>query len=477
MSDFLDLRTLPDGSTIETPICIIGGGAAGITLAMRLAELGIDCTLLESGGMEFATETQSLYQGRADPADYDLSVTRLRYFGGSTNHWEGWCRPLLPIELGPRPWLSSDGWPITRQDLAPFEPAAHSLLRIGDNDYDIDALLPESASSAAHAASSASITPCVFHKGDPVRFREAYAPVLAASPRIRTILHTNAVAPTCDRDGTPISLLVRSLTGVSATIRAERFILACGGIENTRLLLHWSSLGLPPLSPLLGAHFTDHPWLRAAAYIYPRSDWWRSFREHHNHREGRLALAMHLSEAEQRSAKLPGCSAFLIGADAGEPGVRPEDTPLKLLTVAEPHPEGPGRITLSADADPLGVPRIQLSWPRREQDQRTMLHCCRRIGETLTSAGLARVRAVEALDFQTYSGKMCIGSHHVGGARMGPDAARGVVDADCRVHGVPNLYVAGSAVFPTAGFANPTLTIVTLALRLAAHLAALPRPR
>lgn len=91
----VDIRSVPNNSTISCDLCIIGGGAAGITLALEFINYGIDVVLLESGGLELEGKTQSLYQGEdVGPPYFDVESARLRYFGGTTNHWGGWCRPL-----------------------------------------------------------------------------------------------------------------------------------------------------------------------------------------------------------------------------------------------------------------------------------------------------------------------------------------------------------------------------------------------
>src|SRR5580693_7797965 len=95
-----DARQLSAGTTIETDVCIIGAGAAGITLAYALRDAGFRVLLLESGGFEFEEATQALYAGEnLGPTNEEVDISRLRFFGGSTNHWAGWCRPLEPEDF------------------------------------------------------------------------------------------------------------------------------------------------------------------------------------------------------------------------------------------------------------------------------------------------------------------------------------------------------------------------------------------
>src|SRR5262245_7244161 len=126
---FVDFRTLPEGSRVESDICIIGAGAAGITIAREFIGSGQQVCLLESGGFEFEAETQAMYEGEnVGLPYYDLDACRLRYFGGTTNHWNGWCRPLGQIDFEARPHVPYSGWPITRTDLDPFYERAHEIV-------------------------------------------------------------------------------------------------------------------------------------------------------------------------------------------------------------------------------------------------------------------------------------------------------------------------------------------------------------
>ncbi len=127
---FVDGRQLPDGTVIETDLAIIGAGAAGISIARELAGSGISVALIESGGFEFDAGTQDLYEGEIAGVDYPLTSSRLRYFGGTTNHWGGWCRPFEPIDFEERDWVPYSGWPVTRAELDPFYERAREVLQI-----------------------------------------------------------------------------------------------------------------------------------------------------------------------------------------------------------------------------------------------------------------------------------------------------------------------------------------------------------
>src|SRR5687767_4428536 len=120
-----DARSVPTGTDLRTDVCIIGCGAAGITLGRALIGSGSEVVLLESGGMELDTDTQALYEGESVGLPYfPLEGARLRYFGGSTNHWGGLCARFREFDFERRDWIPSSGWPINLSDVEPYYPAA-----------------------------------------------------------------------------------------------------------------------------------------------------------------------------------------------------------------------------------------------------------------------------------------------------------------------------------------------------------------
>ena len=136
----IDLRKEPSAaSAAESDICIIGAGAAGLTLARRLAARGRSVTLLESGGLDFEQKTQDLYRGaNVGMPYYDLDQSRLRFFGGTVAIWGGRCALLDPIDFRRREWVPYSGWPIAREALLPFYRQAHDMLELGAFNYDED---------------------------------------------------------------------------------------------------------------------------------------------------------------------------------------------------------------------------------------------------------------------------------------------------------------------------------------------------
>jgi choline dehydrogenase-like flavoprotein len=499
----IDLRQLAGDERFEADVCVVGAGAAGISLARELAARGRSVLLVESGGFEYEQSTQALYGGDEtgtlleEGAQY-LASTRLRYFGGTTNHWNGWCRPLDDEDLDSRPWVAEVDWPLSRDDLMPFYHRACPVVQISPFDYE-----DESAGMAPKLfdGDDEVFATTYFHLSPPTRFSALYRAELETSERIRVLLHANLRRLDVD----PASGHVRGaeaarLDGTLFPLTARHYVLAAGAIENARLLLAASDAhpeGLGNDRDLVGRHFMDHPFLQIGYAVLP---YWRNLmgrnyersyvRSRGNSIHG--ALRVH-PEVQRREELLNAVVVFqpLTGAQnrplaadiasfvknqhvlRGEKEPRPGSTYFGWVLVhGEQSPNPDSRVTLADDRDALGMRRSRLDWRLRDRDRRSLLRTADLLAHRLGAHNHGRMRILASSEDLWSRARWSF--HHMGTTRMHPDPARGVVDADCRLHGVDNLFVAGSSVFPTVGVSNPTLTIVALALRLADHLAARP---
>ncbi|HEY9734658.1 MAG TPA: GMC family oxidoreductase, partial [Trichocoleus sp.] len=137
----------------------------------------------------------------------------------------------------------------------------------------------------------------------------------------------------------------------------------------------------------------------------------------------------------------------------------------EVLHFTEQAPDPANRIMLSNDRDVFGYPKMQLQWRWSDQDIQSIRRAQALFKQEFAKAGLGelKVELDQGLPRMIYPSI----HHHMGTTRMHESPKHGVVDANCRVHGVSNLYVASSSVFPTSGYANPTLTIVAIAIRVA----------
>lgn len=525
----IDLFQAEDQATMQAKVCIIGAGAAGQTVASRLAEANIDVILLESGGRDFDSKTQTLAKGKnvGEPY-YDLDTTRLRLFGGTAAIWGGRCAELDSIDFEKRDYIPHSGWPLTKDDLGQYyERAYHNLglERKGDAQlWDIVKADKPPFDPSKLATGLWSFD----EEGE--RFTNLKRGNL---DRVKTVLNANVTDITVDENGVIQSVTAKSLNGNSTTVSANRFVLAAGAVETVRLLM-----GAVPNRPngfgnsndQLGRYFMEHPHARGgqilpesyaksllalpralrengnryAGYLRPSDELQRkagilnsslnfSLRRHESMGKDALMAARDKLKHDLPSTKFfrslyKGIKA--VGVKGREwtepwPSVRkikrsPEKYGLYAVIRAEQAPNPDSRITLSSDTDPLGLRRVELDWQFSEIDKRSVRVLMETLDEEYKRLGWGKVDPAPWLydDDEVWKIDPLIsahhigGYHHMGGTRMSASASEGVVNADCRLHESPNLYIASSSVFPTGGWANPTVTIMALAERLADHLKA-----
>ncbi len=496
---FVDNGALSHDSLLEAEVCIVGAGAAGIAMALELGDRGRDVIVLEGGGLTPSDRSQELYDGEMVTryrGDLDAGIPRqlrMRCFGGSTFHWSGWCRPLEPLDFEKRDWVPHSGWPIGYAELVPWYRKAMPWIDI-DDWPDLEGAPPD---PLAFPPRSATVETRVFHFSPPTRFGVKYRERVGSHPSVRVLLETNALRLQANATADRVERVVaRVEDGPEISIRARVVILACGGLENPRLLLlsdREQPEGLGNGRDLVGRFFQEHPHTKCGWIIREPGG---NFRDHYQRRyrvegspmERRLVwvtspevrardrlLGFELS-ARRRRIRLGRLGASVEHARASlrswsEPDR--EDEPLaggawELGSHSENAPNPDSRVTLGEERDRLGLRKLRLDWRLGELEQRSIERSFEIIASEFgaTLAGRARFMLEAERPFAKTRG----GAHHMGTTRMSDDPSQGVVDADCRVHGIDNLYVAGSSVFPTSGSANPTFTLLALALRLADHL-------
>ena len=190
---FVDARTVAQGTSVDTGICIIGAGAAGITLARSLRSAHVPVVLLESGGLEFDATTQELDIGlMTGIPNYPTDVSRLRYFGGTTNHWAGTSRPFEASDFQPQPSIPLSGWPISRDDLLPYYLKAQDICQLGPFDYSASYWFQKIGLSPP-AFDPARLQPTIFQISPPTRFGQVYRSDLESEKNVTVYLNANAV--------------------------------------------------------------------------------------------------------------------------------------------------------------------------------------------------------------------------------------------------------------------------------------------
>lgn len=508
---FTDARTLTDRTNLEADLAVIGGGVAGITLARAFANTRFNVCVVEAGGLEPDAEVQSFYEGENVGLDYGLSSAhRLRFFGGSSNHWGGYCRPLDPVDFEARDWVPFSGWPFTIDELRPYYEPAGRLVEVAPGRYDDKTYWQEATGETLPTLTGGRMRLQFVQFSAPTRFGVRYRDALKAAANIRVLLNANVTKIRAAENAGAVNRLdIRTLNGLRHTVKARYYVLATGGLENARMLLLSNDVMKPGLgnqNDLVGRFFMEHVHLAGFAELVSAE--LRRIPRILRERvpvEGRSAqAAFNPSASFLREQRLLNAT-FMIGlageyrkdpapdtADAratahrdmllaaqrllstDEQTAKPRDPDtlgawLGMGASCEQVPNPSSRVGLSTQRDAFDLPRIRLDWRLTEQDRVSFYTHLRSLALELGALGIARMR-VNVADQSDWPQPVGGGSHHMGTTRMSDDPSRGVVNRHCRVHGMDNLYVAGSSVFPTSGVANPTLTLVALTLRLAGHL-------
>lgn len=539
---------VPPGHLFQADICIVGAGAAGISLALALADSGLEILLLEAGFARPDAATQDLYRGEVvdDRLHSPPDKYRQRRFGGSTTIWGGRCMPFDPIDFEKRPYLPGSGWPISYDELLPYYIEANRLCEAGDFEYDADRVFDPQGQAMFKGFSSATVqTRSLERFSCPTDFATRYGERLRVAPNISVILGANCAGIRLSASNPRVeSLEFASLQGRRFTAKAQAFVLATGGMEVPRLLLASTDtrpLGIGNENDLVGRNYmchlagnvgtltiagpTDqvrHGYERSAEGVYCRRRLSLDPDEQRRLGTGNMVARLHfprISDPSHGNGVLSGLfmakhfisyeygkrlhdgtkptlatylghlanivcdpwdtSAFAYHwlsrrtlADRKFPSVilRNRTNRFSLEVHSEQIPNPESRITLSRDRDRLGMPQVKVDWRYLPQDVVSVRRTLDAFARAFEASRVGR------FDFDPESLERDLarfgayGGHHIGTTRMGSDPNTSVVDRHCRLHSVSNLFIASSSVFATSSQANPTLTIVALALRLAAHL-------
>lgn len=522
-----------DGRRSDAPetsydLVIVGAGPAGITLAHELKDTGLRIALLESGGEDYDDAAQALNAGTIEGNDdeYDLEFSRMRFLGGTSNHWGGHCTPMDALDFE-RTWDGFSGWPMARADLDPFYERAHDYCDLGTYRYDLDTLVPDHA-KRTFLPDNPEFETVALRQSTPTRFGEKYRGSFETSETVDLWLWTNAVNVATAPEETEW-VETKSFDGPDRRFTARAVVLAPGAIEAARLML-WANrengTGAGAAGDLLGRCYMDHS-TGGSAFIHferPQADklYWADIDQfadggvplHFYWRMTDAALAERglpnfhyivIPFADEGAAKeradaagqamdsLRMVAKWGLGRDA-PPGMSPGAAYCDFVTRADDlavqtalnaiHGEGYNRVLLKYESgerpdrenglrlgeetDAFGMPRPVLHWATLDADLDAIRETAGIFAQAVGAAGLGRARMEDHDDDPFWD--VTTSWHQLGMMRMAESPTAGVTDPDCKVHGAGALYVASGAVFPQVGRANPTLTIVALALRLADHL-------
>ena len=540
-----DSRSIPANAELNCDLCIVGAGAAGITLALQFVQSKLRVIVLELGGEKLEAEQQALYRGEVvSEVHAPAHLYRQRRLGGSTAIWGGRCVPLDEHDFRKRPHVPLSGWPFELSVLQPFYRRAQSLLEAGVFDY--------SASTALHGHGrfiegfhdSDMLTESLERFSPPTNFWKRYRSELAKSTSVIVTKHATCLRLAGDKNVTALECASRS--DARFKVSARFFVLAVGGLETVRVLAY---SGYGNHSGRLGRTYMCHieaalgqlrlsPAKRAVQFGFERTDdgiYCRrrfTLRPEKQDEMGILNAAIRLHHANivdpshhhpvlsamffSKKLIIPEFSRKFAGVEhqaiknfkidkrlwlahfrnviVGAPrlarfaldwGFRrylayrtipyvalPNATGIYPLDFnGEQAPNLESRVFLARETDRYAIPKLRIDWRPSQLDWLTLSSMLRKLRRAVEASGCGTVEYdQENLEQAARASAVPIVGHHIGTARMSDSPSEGVVDADGRVHHVHNLYVAGCATFPTSGQANPMLTIVAMALRLAKHL-------
>jgi choline dehydrogenase-like flavoprotein len=543
--------TLPDGGVTEAEIVIIGAGAIGIALAVRLAGLSGRVLLVEAGDERFRpSDNLGFFKAESvdDPRHSPTELYRRRMLGGTTSVWGGRCIPFDREDFAATP--ERPGWPIEFAEVDAHVPEALAFLDAGEPEFSAAAAIAGPRLPIRYVAADLSLDR-IERYSKPTNVWRKWRESLARSPNVTVLQETVCTRVLNDSAGERVAgLEIRTPSGGCHKILAETVVLACGGFETPRLLLASRTThakGLGNNRDLVGRNYMAHlvssaenvgvlrfsnprsvrpfdfTWTRDGVYArrmillspearrreglpnivfrpsrppmddaahgnavlsamylarrllippeyalslaaklgsFPRL---REWREHGGNIVADIPGLMRfsgnfLTRRVLASRKLP--SVFLYRKDGAYP----------LEFNAEQMPNPHSRVRLGDETDYLGMPRLIVEWRYRETELDAICRAFRVLASAVAESGLGMVGLEPDLRASVAQALVPQGGHHIGTARMGSDPALGVVDPNCEVWGVRGLFIAGTSVLPTSGFANPTLTALALAFRLAEHL-------
>jgi choline dehydrogenase-like flavoprotein len=482
---------------------------------------------------EAAYPQSHISQTRANGLGGTSRIWSYRMSNNNPESGERGCRyaPLDPIDFEARPEVPHSGWPLTRADLDPWYVRAQEVCGLGRFDYTPDGWRTPRAQPLPLDPDL--IETQMFQFGPATVWTHDAVGTLRANDGVKILTDTNVSELETDAAGTRVTAVHwRRDDGTKGTVRARCTVLAAGGIENSRLLLLSDRQvrgGLGNGTDQVGRYWMEHPLVRGGLLVAPRSArlgerlrlydaFWQngnkvmaksSIHPERMRKEGLLSTsallnprdeilagaafqaytaarspsgrAASLAARTRMQAKIAAGAADLLAARRAMVGqwnldqngwsARPEAGRYRVFEVlhqTEQSPDPDNRVVLGTETDHFGRRIPVLNWRWTPQDRDRIAHSRDLYAEGFAAAGLGEMIQK---DWDRGRPRLLGGNHHhLGGTRMSVDPATGVVDANTKVHGLANLFVSGSSVFPSGGSVNPTLTIVALSLRLSAHL-------
>ena len=458
------LKNLDNIDLDNFPVAIFGSGPAGITTALELEKKNIKSLIIEAGDEKYSETSQTFYEGKIIGDQFtDLSLSRLRQFGGTSGHWGGWSKPMEKYNL--------ELWPINENNLNPYSKRTCEILNI-NNQFNKSSL-NEFFNQIEFQYSK-------------VRFANEFKNYIKNSKNILLVLHTQLTYFVGQNGNTEYAACISN--DIVKKIRTKYFILACGGIENSRLLLWTKNKNQEFIDNNLpiGKYWMNHPWILSGAGVINKKKLKKKLENNFLEYNGPLHFAarreliikkkilsasMYMNAEEDTKiykeiVKDILCVAPEYGKKIARMIFKKDLKCGNIFMHLEEDQTENNKIVLDVKKDKFGIPLVKLFYKKSNYSLKTAKLFLEEFGNLCRKDDLGRI-AIEESIYNLESFEHLGAYHHIGGTRMGLDKFDSVINKDLKVHNVNNLYINGSSNFVTTGYTNLTFTIIQFALRLA----------
>lgn len=456
----------------NTDIAIVGSGPAGLSLATHLSQSGIKVLVIESGPLHGYDERAQKRNTVIDAGwglPYPLGHATKRMAGGTSNVWGGHCPRFKPDDLICKSKFNyAADWPISYTELDHYYCEAEAFLRVfnhtnpcnhfnlTDESFDLSEKLKNYGFKDTVPAS---VTVNSLGEYQPIRLQNSHLPALLKNRNFSIVTDVTARNLLIDKTGSVKSVLCNHNDGREIKVNCKAAVICGGAIQSARLLMltnqKKSGFGIGIDGGALGANFMDHPAIKVTASepVNPIND-----KKNEKLKIGQAHIWQWYGHYRKN-----GIGAYLPLVTQH---IDSDSRILKFSVLCEQEPVTQNRFELSKnEKDEFGDPLPMLWYKLSDFDKRTYLHADKNLGSILKKSGLLN---------SSNKTEIHLGRHHLmGTTRMSNTDKDGVVDKNLKVFGSENIYVLGGSVFPSGGAANPTLTIVALAIRLSKHLKSL----
>ncbi len=515
----------PSEALLTPDICIIGAGIAGLVMAREFLKMNHRVTVLESGGLQFEEATQALYDAQNVGAPYlGALMGRFRVFGGSSTRWGAQLLPFNVEDFQDREWIQDSKWPFGMAELAPYYLRALPIMGTNVLPHEGELLSP------FRPGKQFQLNPEIFKvrysKFAPLGRRNLGKTLyqdLKKSTHIQLLLHANVVEIGMNLSGTKAEKVsLKTLSGKSADVHPTVLIVASGTLETTRILLasnRVSPKGIGNQNDLVGRYLQDHVSCRGATLIpknvmqfentvssffvkgtrhFPRFELTHPAQNKNNLLNvfGHIGFNYPADSAVNtlrewiRALQRKECPnvtwskiyaifkemgyilrvAYRILSKKRYPFMKNAIFHLQVDTEQAPNPDS--RLTLSNENDRLGIPKLQIHWALTPKEHASIQWFVKTFQQEWKNLDLGEIQINPKLlgTQEEWLENLTDAYHPAGTTRMHLDPSAGVVDENLKIHGVSNLYIASCSVFPASAGANPTYTLMALAIRLSDHL-------